>query len=607
MCGIAGIYSRGSEATAAVTRMTDALAHRGPDDRRVASAGAMTLGHARLSIIDLSESGSQPMSTADGRYLGVLNGEIYNYDELKRDLASRGHVFRGTSDTEALLESFAVHGERLVPRLRGMFAFAVWDSREHRLFMARDHLGKKPFYLHRTTDDGLALASELTALAAVFDLDPAPEILGLYFQLGYVPEPRTIYRGVSTLPAASYAWWRPDGEPSVTRYWDPAALLARPSGAKPDPDEIDALLRQAVGRRLMSDVPLGSFLSGGVDSALIASYLTEAVPGARTITVGFDQPQWDESKAAAHTASLLETEHIVEIVSLPDAERMLDRYVACYDQPFADASGVPTLVLAEAARRHVKVALGGDGGDEVFCGYSRYGWFDRSLRARARLGPLAPLAAPFARLVPGRGRRIAGMLVAPDVAGVYRQLVSPWHCGEVSDLLAADAEDGKAWLRDQFAREGVPPRALAQLFDLGPGLSGGILVKVDRATMRHGLEARSPLLDVDVVEWSLRSGLFGSRAELGKRTLKGLLARRLPGYDFDRPKRGFALPVAVWLRGPLADRVAAAVDPARVRRDGLFVPEVVTGLWRRFRDGADELHTPLWCFLAFQEWYASRR
>ncbi|MBK6899704.1 MAG: asparagine synthase (glutamine-hydrolyzing) [bacterium] len=565
------------------------------------------MGHARLSILDLSESGAQPMKSADGRFLGVLNGEIYNHEELRRDLSARGHVFRGTSDTESLLESFAVHGERLVPRLRGMFAFAVWDCRERRLFMARDHLGKKPFYLHLTAEGGLALASELTALAEVYRLDPAPEFLSLYFQLGYIPEPMTIYRGVETLPAASCAWWRPGGQLQVSRYWDPGAALARPRETRPDIEELDDLLRRAVGRRLMSDVPLGSFLSGGVDSALIASYLTEAVPGARTITVGFDQRQWDESPAAAHTASLLETEHIVEIVSLPDAEKMLTRYVACYDQPFADASGVPTLVLAEAARRHVKVALGGDGGDEVFCGYSRYGWFDRALRARAVLGPLAPLAANFARLVPGRGKRIAGMLIAGDAAGAYRQLVSPWHHGEIGALLAASAVDEDRWLRDNFSLPGGSPRAGAQLFDLKVGLTSGILVKVDRATMRHGLEARSPLLDVDVVEWALRSGLFGARAELGKRTLKELLSRRLPGYEFSRPKRGFALPVAVWLRGPLADRVAAAVDPVRVKSDGLFVPETVTDLWRRFREGADELHTPLWCFLAFQEWYASRR
>jgi len=243
MCGIAGIYSAAEGAVRSVTRMTDALSHRGPDDRRVMADGAMVLGHARLSILDLSESGSQPMKSADGRYLGVLNGEIYNHEELRRDLKARGHVFRGTSDTESLLESFAAHGERLVPRLRGMFAFAVWDCRERCLFMARDHLGKKPFYLHLTAEGGLALASELTALTEVYRLDPAPEILSLYFQLGYIPEPKTIYRGVETLPAASYAWWRPGGQLQITRYWDPGAVLARPRETRPDIEELDDLLR----------------------------------------------------------------------------------------------------------------------------------------------------------------------------------------------------------------------------------------------------------------------------------------------------------------------------------------------------------------------------
>jgi asparagine synthase (glutamine-hydrolysing) len=353
----------------------------------------------------------------------------------------------------------------------------------------------------------------------------------------------------------------------------------------------------------MSDVPFGSFLSSGVDSALIASYLTEVCPGAPTITVGFDQPRWDESAGAAATAALLETEHIVEQVRLPEAEPMLDEYVACYDQPFADSSGIPTLVLSRIARRHVTVALGGDGGDEVFCGYDRYAWLGSALRARRVLGGLRPALAPMVGLLPRRGARLRNLLAAADEADVYNILVRVWHAGPTADLLAVPHRDPEAWFRDIYPRAGDNPVARAQLFDLLAELPFDILVKLDRATMWHSLEARCPLLDVDVLEWIARNGFLGPRSRPGKGLLRSLLRRRLPGYDFRRPKRGFALPVEVWLRGPLAARLDAAADPAWLREQGLFRADHVRSVIHRFRGGAHELYAPLWSFLAFQEWY----
>lgn len=601
MCGIVGYHGDPELARRSVERMTESLAHRGPDASGFHADGPLALGHRRLAILDLAETGAQPMATADGRLVGVLNGEIYNFPELRRRLERDGGRLRGTSDTEVLLECLARYGVEVVPQLRGMFAFAVWDRERRRLLLARDHLGKKPLYLWQGSGGRFAFASEARALRRVLDLSLDPGVLASYFTFGYVPEPVTAYAGVSTLPPATYATWSAEEGLDATTYWRPRELLA-PAAASPDLDELDELLSRAVARRLASDVPVGAFLSGGVDSALIASYVAQHAPGTVAITVGFDRAAWDESGDAARTAALMDVEHVVERVSVPDAEAMLDEYADCFDLPFADSSGVPTLALARATRRHVTVALGGDGGDEVFCGYSRYDWLERARRARRRLGPLRHAAAGLAALLPRRGARMAGMLAAGSAGDVYRILSTVWHHGPVDALVGGPPGAAAAWFDGRFGADGANPLAQAQLFDLENELPFDILVKVDRASMWHSLETRSPLLDVDVVEWALRGGLVGDRRQLGKTLLKDLVVRRLPGFRPDRPKRGFALPVEPWLRGPLRERLRAAADPARLAADGLLDARAVGDTLRRFEAGAPELASGLWALLVFQEW-----
>jgi asparagine synthase (glutamine-hydrolysing) len=606
MCGIAGIYSAQGTTTRDVGRMVNLLRHRGPDACGLASCDQMVLGHTRLSILDLNLTGNQPMSSRSGRFICVFNGEIYNFSRFKSELEARGHKFAGSSDTEVLVEGFAIWGAAFIPRLRGMFALAIWDQTEKHLFIARDQLGKKPFFIMEDGKHGFAFSSELRALRAVRTLTLNETVLGLYFRFGYVPEPETIYQEVRTLPPGCFGWWRPGQGLEVRQYWQPRIGGVENGGVKetePNLDELDELLYKAVQRRTLSDVPFGSFLSSGVDSALIACYLTKVCPGAPTITVGFDQTRWDESAGAAATASLLDTHHIVEMVQLPEAEPILDEYVACFDQPFADSSGAPTLVLSRITRRHVTVALGGDGGDEVFCGYDRYRWLRSALRTRQLAGGLCLALAPLAGLLPRRGMRIKEMLEAGDEADLYGILSRVWHATAITNLIKVAHRNPDEWFRAKYPRIGGSPVARAQLYDLMAELPFDILVKLDRATMWHGLEARCPLLDIEVVEWVANNDLLGPRSDPGKKLLKALLKRRLPGYDFRRPKRGFALPVEVWLRGPLAHRLDAAADPSWLAEQGLFAAEHVRAVIRRFRDGARELYAPLWCFLAFQEWY----
>lgn len=603
MCGIVGAYRAGGELERIIDAMLCRLQHRGPDGEGRWIGNGMGLGHRRLAIIDLGSTGDQPMVSADGRFVAVLNGEIYNYRELRAELLAEGARFRGESDTEVMLELFARNGAASFNRLRGMFAAACWDVEQSRLTLVRDHLGKKPLYYAVRGGSGIEFASELTAMDEPVAREVDHDVLGEYLHFGYVPEPRTIYRDVLALPPGSFAVWEPGADLRIRRYWSLLDLEFGPE-THVGIDELDERLKRAVALRMHSDVPLGSFLSGGVDSALIASYLTELRPGAPTITVGFDLPAWDESPQARKTAGLLETNHIVETVNVAGAEMLLDRYIDCYDQPFADSSGIPTLVLAEAARRHVTVALGGDGADEVFGGYDRYGWLCRARRWHRLPGILRnSVASTLGKMGGARAERVAGLLRQKQSDDIYLELMKVWHATDPSDALldasAAPAFYGLEDLPDHIARS-------PQVIDLLNYLPHDILVKVDRATMRHGLESRSPFLDIDLVTWAAEKGLLAPNSPSGKRILKQLLERRLPSYDASLPKRGFMLPLHDWLAGPLRQRLQAAASPERLRSQGVFKQAVVADVLRRFISGDRALAFPLWAFLAFQEWDARR-
>jgi asparagine synthase (glutamine-hydrolysing) len=603
MCGIAGLYRSDRETAARLAVMMNRLAHRGPDGHGAWSEEGIALGHCRLAILDLGETGKQPMLSADGRFVCVLNGEIYNYDRLGTALAAVGVGLRGTSDTEVLVESYRRRGPDLIPDLRGMFAVAIWDRERKELILARDHFGKKPLYYTTFRGSGFAFASELTAMAAVIDGGIDTSVISDYLHFGYVPEPRTIYEDVHVLPPGSLAVWRPEAGLRIERYWSVAQLDVE-SAWTVDLDELDEMIGSAVDRRLHSDVALGSFLSGGVDSALIASYLTERRPGAPTITVGFDITEWDESPEARRTAAMLDTEHVVEVVSMSDAEAMLDRYVACYDQPFADSSGIPMLALAEAARRHVTVALGGDGADEVFGGYDRYRWLRKMARCLSMPGTLRSVCAKALPAVAGhRGRRLGAILEQADRQGMYLELMRVWHATPLEAILHGGVTRPEFEGLDGL---GVADASNPQVIDLLNYLPFDILVKVDRATMRHGLESRSPFLDVDLVSWAASGGLLTAHRGRGKSALKELLARRLPDYDTSRPKKGFMLPISDWLAGPLRNRLLDASSNERMGRLGVFRADAVGRIVKTFLAGEKSFAFPLWSFLVFQEWERNR-
>ncbi len=539
------------------------------------------------------------MISVDGRFVCVFNGEIYNYDELGATLKHSGITLRGTSDTEVLLESFRKRGRDLIPDLRGMFAVAIWDKEKRELTLARDHFGKKPLYYSTMRGAGFAFASELTALSAVIDGNIDASVMADYLHFGYIPEPRTIYEDAQALLPGSMAVWSPETGLHITKYWS-AAKLNIVASTSVDLDELDERIGVAIDRRLHSDVALGSFLSGGVDSALIASYLTERRPGATTITIGFDSLDWDESPEARVTAGMMDTTHVVEVVSMTDAEALLDRYIECYDQPFADSSGIPTLVLAEVARRHVTVALGGDGADEVFGGYDRYRWLSSASRTLSVPNTLRMSCAAALPVVGGhRGRRLSEILKQSDRLGMYRELMRVWHATPLDTIIrGAHAKPEFFGIDDLSDRDAVCP----QIIDLINYLPFDILVKLDLATMRHGLESRSPFLDVDLVTWSAAAGLIAGRRGHGKSALKELLARRLPEYDSSRAKRGFSLPIAEWLAGPLMGRLLDATSEERLRRHGLFREDTVQRIVAAFLSGMTSFAFPLWSLLVFQEW-----
>lgn len=597
MCGLAGSAGAGE---VDVSAMLDTLVHRGPDHGGQWEGDGITLGHRRLSILDTSPAGHQPMASHDGRWQLTLNGEIYNHPSLRARLEDRGHEFRTRSDTEVLAEALAEWGTACIPELRGMFAIAAWDRERGELWLARDHFGKKPIF-YREEGQTILWASELRALRAVRPLTPDPDCLPTYFHLGYVPAPASGYRGVRALPPGTLARWRAGEGLEATRYWDPGDIAREGDRLPLGVDELDERLAAAVERRRMSDVPLGAFLSGGVDSALVASYLCELEPGSPTITVGFDVETMDETEAARATAARLQTEHRIERVELPAAEALFDRFVEAFDQPFADGSAIPTLVLCEATRRQVTVALGGDGSDELFGGYARYRWYQRALGLQRWPWWLrAPVAGLLGSTPAARHRRMGRWLGQRDARSTWSEILRVWHAGRPEALLGSAAPASGAlpgWEED------LEPLRAAAVYDLRTYLPGDILVKVDRASMAHSLEARSPFLDVDLAERVLRSPGFGSERGLGKPLLHELVRRRFPGGLGERPKKGFTLPQREWLRGPLRARLEAATDPDHLRAQGLFEPTEPRRVQRAFEAGDHGLHAPLWAFLCYQEWY----
>jgi len=633
MCGIAGFIGcdgtpDAAERMSVLRQMTDRLRHRGPDDEGYFVEGLAALGHRRLSIIDL-ETGAQPMRSPDGTLTIVFNGEIYNFRELRRDLEAKGHVFRTRSDTEVIIHAYAEYGDACLDRFNGMFAFAIWDARQRRLFAARDRIGKKPFY-YALRSKTLIFASELTAMLAHPLVTPVvtPRTISRYLGFGYVPAPDSIYEGIYKLPPAHKLVFQ-EGHVEVAPYWcvDFERADLRDLSLERLRDRFLEIFADAVRLRLVSDVPLGVFLSGGIDSSAVVAMMCELMPPSdvKTFTIAFREASHDESEHARLVARHFRTDHHEETL---DERQMLERLPALMsrmDEPFADPSLCPTSLLSEFARRRVTVALGGDGGDELFAGYTTF-WTDRMASMYSRLpralrnSVIEPTARSLLSLLQLRRleRSVDRLAAAADTPETWR--ITRWSDAAASpemqrELLAcADTEilRPETLYADTIRHHASAPSRsrLARLqyqFQM-QYLPDDILTKVDRASMAYALEVRAPFLDPRVVDFAnALPDHCKMRGWRGKAFLRYALAERLPRATLRRKKMGFGIPLAKWLRSELRNEVERLLAPDRLREQGIFRPEPVEGLLHEHLSGRHDNSALLWTLAAFQLWYEQHR
>ena len=634
MCGIAGLVDLnrnldGNELALQSKRMADALYHRGPDTggQWTDAPNGLALSFRRLAIIDLSPSGRQPMVSRDQRYAIVYNGEVYNFQDLRSELVGQGVSFRGTSDTEVILEAFGRWGiEGTVKRLIGMFAIALWDRDERRLWLIRDRLGIKPLYFG-TVGDQFLFGSELKALRAAEGWQPEidRDAVAAYLRFNYIPAPRSIYKNIFKLPPGSLLSITPGGDPDVRRYWTMADVVQQERIEASDDQVVNAaetLMRDAVRRRMVADVPLGALLSGGVDSTTVAALMqAESDTPIRTFTIGFEDATYDEAGDARAVASHIGSEHTELYLSANRARDLIPQLPDWYDEPFGDSSALPTRLVSQLARKDVTVALSGDGGDEVFFGYNRYiaaeeawqrmsqmsGWRRQlyataaeslSIAAWDRLAKVFP-AERRPRMLGDKMHKLASVFRQPDQNAIYLRLVSQWD-DPASFMVEGSETTGEAWrTADQ-----LPDFAERMAFlDTMTYLPDDILTKVDRASMSTSLEVRVPLLDHRLIEfaWTLPKRMR-IRGSMTKWLLREVCYRHVPREIIDRPKMGFAIPLDKWLRGPLHEWADSLLDEKRILEDGLFEPIAVRNAWEGFLDGRGNNQHGIWGLLQAQAW-----
>ena len=625
MCGITGIFdTRGKREIdrAVLHRMNESQFHRGPDEGGLHIEPGVGLGHRRLSIIDLS-TGQQPLYNEDQTVCVVFNGEIYNYQELIPELQSLGHVFHTRSDTEVIVHAWEAWGERCVDRFRGMFAFALWDRNRDVLFLARDRLGVKPLFYALLDDGTFLFGSELKSILAhgsfphgMGDIDPLA--VEEYFALGYVAEPRCIFKQAKKLPPACTLKVS-RGEtalPQPREYWDVRFSLDKQLGVEEACHELERRLTESIRLRMISEVPLGAFLSGGVDSsavvAMMAGLSTEPV---NTCSISFSDPAYDEARFAQQVADRYQTRHFVDRVESDDFD-LIDTLAKLYDEPYADSSAIPTYRVCQLARRHVTVALSGDGGDESFGGYRRYALhlMEEKMRAALPLGLRRPLFGMLGRLYPKADwaprmfrAKTTFEALARHAVEAYFHSVSVIRNGQRNQIFSDSfkAQLGGYSAQQVFERHAAradtdDPLALIQYIDLHTYLIGDINTKVDRASMAHSLEVREPLMDHPLVEWlaSLPTSLKIRGGE-SKFLLKKAMEPHLPHDIMYRPKMGFAVPLARWFRGPLRQRVRDELLGGPMLETGWFNRDTIRQIVEQHESGRRDHSTPIWVLLMF--------
>ena len=621
MCGITGIFDTRGGADidrSVLQRMNDSQLHRGPDEGSLHLEPGVGLGHRRLSIIDIA-TGQQPLFNEDGSVVVVYNGEIYNYQQLIPELQALGHVFHTKSDTEVIVHAWEAWGADCVKRFRGMFAFALWDRNRQTFFMARDRLGVKPMYYALLDDGKLLFGSELKSVLAHGGLrrDIDPLAVEEYFALGYVAEPRTIFKQARKLePAHTLCIRRGQAIPLPVEYWDVRFTLDAKISDQDACDQLTAKLQESVRLRMIAEVPLGAFLSGGVDSSAVVALMAGQSSGpVNTCSIAFEDPAFNEAAFAQTVADRYRTNHRVETVQSDDFD-LIDTLARLYDEPYADSSAIPTYRVCQLARKHVTVALSGDGGDETFGGYRRYKLhlMEENMRAALPLGLRRPLFGALGAWYPKadwaprvlRGKTTFQALARDSVQAYFHSMSllrdedrSPMYSSTFKSML------GGYNAREVFTRHAAKagtddPLALIQYIDMHTYLVGDINTKVDRASMAHSLEVREPLMDHEVVEWlaTLPSSLKIRNGE-SKFLLKKAMEPLLPNDIMYRPKMGFAVPLSRWFKGPLRQRVRSALLEGPLADSGWFDLAVVRRMVEQHESGRREHSTPLWTLLMY--------
>jgi asparagine synthase (glutamine-hydrolysing) len=625
MCGIAGVFHPKNEhqweqIDSRLAAMTNAISLRGPDAFGHHIEPNVALGHRRLSIIDVA-SGHQPLFNEDKTISVVFNGEIYNYLELCTELEKLGHQFKTKSDTEVIVHAWEQWGPQCLDRFRGMFAFALWDRNQKTFFLARDRMGVKPVYFGFPKDGSLVFGSEIKALLVYPDIDKTldPTAVEDYFSFGYVPEPKSIYKSIRKLNSAHYLLWQVgQREPLIKQYWDVKFVESYRGTYEDAQVELRERLEEAVQIRLMSEVPLGAFLSGGVDSsAVVAMMAKTSKEKVKTCSIAFDIPQFDESKFANQVAKQYQTDHQVETVTSEDYG-LIDTLVDCYDEPFADSSAIPTYRVCEAARKRVTVALSGDGGDETFAGYRRYKFHlaEEAVRNKLPLGLRQKVFGPLGEMYPKldaaprflRGKSTFQGL-AMDGVQAYARAISFVKSEDRGALFgqrlksAISGYDSIEVFRGHESKAPVDnPLSLIQYLDYKTYLPGDINVKVDRVSMAHSLEVREPLMDHKLVEWAATlPASFKLRSGQGKSVLKSALEPMLSNDILYRDKMGFAVPIASWFRGPLQQPLARALSSIKLADSGYIDPGQAQRYFKEHLSGKKDRSTMLWTILMFSK------